>query len=313
MEIAVAQKGIERKRIERKHIERKHIEWTRHMEALKPVPVNLALICAGCLLCVIGMNAVIIPYNFLTGGLVGLAILIHYLFSWVEIGWTYLLLNIPLAILGWRHISRRFMAYTVFGTIFFSLAAAHLHPTVPDIKDPMLAALLAGVINGVGCGLILRSVGSAGGLDILVIYLNRRMGLRMGYVIIAMNSMILLAGAYFYDLEMLLYSIICLYASGRIADAIITGFNKRKSLMIITDRADEVARAILSDKGRGVTFLKGEGAFSGKDKNVIFTITSLTELSKLKALVLNIDPKAFIVVNDTLEVLGTRHGMGRVY
>lgn len=279
----------------------------------KTIGFNLALIMTGSVICVIGINALVIPFNFLSGGVVGMSILAHYLVPSLPVGWIYLLLNIPLALVGWRHISRRFMVYSVIGMVFFSVAAATIQPPVPDLQDPMLSALFAGVICGTGAGLILRSVGSAGGFDILVIYLNKRFGLRIGAVIFLLNAAVLLAGGLIYDLEMLLYSIVCLYSSSRTADAVISGFNQRKSMMVISDHADTIARTILADKGRGVTFLKGEGAFTGSPKKVIFTITGITELSKMKELIWQEDPNAFMVINDTLEVLGKRHGRGRVY
>ena len=279
----------------------------------KTIGINLTLIMTGSLICVIGINALIIPFNFLSGGIVGMSILTHYLVPSLPMGWIYLLFNIPLALIGWRHISHRFMIYSVIGMVFFSAAAATIQPPVPVLRDPMLAALFAGVICGTGAGLILRSVGSAGGFDILVIYLNKRFGFRIGAVIFLLNAAILAAGGFIYDLEMLLYSIVCLYSSSRTADAIISGFNQRKSLMVISDHADAIARTILADKGRGVTFLNGEGAFTGAPKKVIFTITGITELSKMKALIWQEDPNAFMVVNDTMEVLGKRHGRGRVY
>ncbi len=156
-------------------------------------------------------------------------------------------------------------------------------------------------------------MGSAGGLDIVSVYLNKRFGFRIGAIGFAANTLVLGAGALLYDLDLTLYSIIFLFIGARVTDAVITGFNKRKSIMIISDNAQEIADTILARQGRGVTFLKGEGAFTKKEKKIIFTITSLTELPKMKELILSLDPDAFVVVNDTLEVLGKRHGKGRVY
>jgi uncharacterized membrane-anchored protein YitT (DUF2179 family) len=229
------------------------------------------------------------------------------------IGLAYFLLNIPLAIIGWMNISRRFMIYSVFGMIFFSLAAATIHPPVPDIKDPILAALLSGIICGIGSGLILRSFGSAGGMDILGIYLNKKFGFRIGSIIFVGNASVLAAGAFFCNIQIALYSMIFLFTCGKVTDSILTGFNRRKALIVISDKAETIAERILNCKGRGVTFLNGEGAFSKKEKKVIFTITSLTELPKLKEMILTLDPDAFMVINDTLEVVGKRHGSGRVY
>jgi uncharacterized membrane-anchored protein YitT (DUF2179 family) len=203
--------------------------------------------------------------------------------------------------------------YSLFGLLFFSASLSIIHPPIPDISDPILAAILAGVICGTGAGLILRSLGSTGGMDILGIYLNKRFGFRIGTVLFASNALVLIAGAYLYDIQLSLYSVIFLYTSGKLTDAILTGFNRRKALIIISEKSENIGQKILTQIGRGVTYLKGEGAFTGSEKNVIFTITTLTELPKMKELILSEDPEAFIVVNDTLEVLGKRHGRKKVY
>jgi uncharacterized membrane-anchored protein YitT (DUF2179 family) len=279
----------------------------------KSIAVNMGLIAMGSIIYSVGMNSILVPQGFLNGGIVGIALLVHYLVPSLGVGVVYFLLNIPLAVLGWLHISRRFMMYSIFGICFFSFTAVVVNLRSFHINDPILAALMAGVICGSGGGIILRSLGSAGGLDIMSVFLNKKFGLRIGSIFFASNALVLLAGAYFCDLERALYSIIFLFTSGKVMDAIITGFNRRKSLLVISDHAEAIAGNILQSKGRGVTFLNGEGAFTKREKKVIFTITSLTELPKMKELILSADPEAFIVVNDTLEVLGKRHGKGRVY
>lgn len=280
---------------------------------MKSILINLGLIGIGSVVFVIGMNGILIPHEFLTGGLTGFAILLHYLVPFMNIGLLIFLLNIPLMILGWYTIHREFMLYTIFGILFFSAAADMIHIQFPPINDPILAAVFSGVICGAGSGIILHSAGSGGGVDILSIFLNRKFGFRVGTLLFAANASVLIAGAYLYDIQILLYSIIFLFCSGRVTDAVLTGFNKRKSILVISDEAESISNEILSQKGRGVTYLNGEGAFTGKPKKVIFTIITLSELPKIKQLILKIDPAAFIVVNDTLEVLGKRHGSGRVF
>ena len=274
---------------------------------------NIGLISLGSIIYVYGLNGILVPQGLLNGGVVGLSILIHYLIPVAGIGSIYLLLNIPLVFLGWMHVSRTFMLYTLYGILFFSFVAAAFQPEELPISDPILAALLAGVLCGTGGGMILRSMGSAGGLDILSVYLHKKLGLRMGAIFFASNALILTAGAFLYDIERALYSIIFLYTSGRIMVAVITGFNRRKSLIVISDYAQDIANTILEKKGRGVTFLNGEGAFTQKEKKVIFTITTLIELPKMKKTIMSIDPKAFIVVNDTLEVLGRQQSGSREF
>ena len=274
--------------------------------------INLGLISLGSLIFVIGMNGILVPHGFLSGGIVGLSILIHYLFPVASVGILYFLLNIPMAILGWLNISRRFMLYTLFGTVFFSVVAATYFPQFPMIQDPILAALSAGVICGVGAGLILRSLGSAGGSDIIAVYLFNKYGLGIGTVTFGISAAILLTGAYFHDLHMTLYSLIYLFTQGKITDAIMIGFNQRKTLMIITDQAETIAQKILQ-RGRSATFLKGVGAYSGKERKIIYTVTNFLELPQIKEFIFKQDPDAFVVVYETLEVLGKSYGTGRMF
>jgi uncharacterized membrane-anchored protein YitT (DUF2179 family) len=278
----------------------------------KSLAINLGLIFFGSLIYVIGMKSILIPAQLLSGGVTGIAVLLHYLFSGVNVGLLYFLLNIPLIIIGWIHISRRFMIYTVIGIITFSVMAAFIELSPPDITDPILSALYSGVICGAGGGIILRSLGSAGGLDVLAVVLNKKYGVRPGSILSLINILIIGTGAFFHDFEMSLYSIIFVYTSSKIIDAFLTGFNRRKSMMIISDQSEKIAQEILVREDRGVTFFNGTGAYSGRDKKVIFTILNLTELPKMKELVFNIDPNAFMVINDTLEVLGKRHGKLKV-
>jgi len=286
---------------------------TNKSPSFRPILESAALITGGSVIYALGLNGIMVPNHILTGGVVGIAMIGHYAVPAVSVGLFYLLLNIPLAAIGWFTVSRRFLFYSIFGTAVFSLAAVAAEPPVPEIRDPILAALSSGVICGFGAGLILRSAGSAGGMDILGVSLSKKFGFRIGQVVFIANAAVLTAGAFLYDVQVALYSMVYLFVTGRVTDSVITGFNRRKSLIVISDRARAIADKILSSEGRGVTFLKGEGAFSRQEKNVIFTITTLRELPKIKETILAIDPEAFLVVNDTLEVLGKRHGRGRVY
>jgi uncharacterized membrane-anchored protein YitT (DUF2179 family) len=274
--------------------------------------INLGLIALGCLIFIVGMNGILVPHGFLSGGVVGLAILIHYLIPLAGVGLVYFLLNVPLLILGWLNISRRFMLYTLFGTLFFSVAAALYFPKFPEIKDPILAALFGGVICGLGAGLILRSFGSAGGTDIISVYLYNKFGFRIGLVTFFLSATILLAGVFLYDLEMTLYTLIYLYTQGTVTDAIMVGFNQRKTLMVISDHIQTIADKLVQN-GRTATFFKGVGAYSGTERNVLYTVTNFIELAQMKDFIFKEDPNAFVVVYDTLEILGKRYGTGRIF
>lgn len=290
-----------------------HKDFTRTWDQLKPIARELALIITGCIVFSYGMNAIMIPAKLFSGGLAGIALLIGYQFASVDFGVTYLLLNVPLIVLGWLTISRRFIAYSIFGTAFFSLTASILDPEPVLLADPLLAALLAGVVCGFGAGLILKSIGSAGGMDILAIFLNQRFGFRVGTISFMANTAVILAGGWLLDLNLALYSIILLFTSGAVINSVVSGFNARMSLIVVSDNSDSIARDLLNRFNRGVTFLDGEGGYSQRPKRVILTVTTMTEVPKIKEMIFAFDPKAFVVINNTFEVLGQRYGALKIY
>lgn len=274
---------------------------------------NVLLLVVGSSIFAVGLNSVLVPKQFLSGGVIGVSLIIHYLVPSFNTGLVYFILNIPLILLGWFSVSKRFMAFTSFGMVVFSIAAGTIHPPPFAIENPILAALLGGVICGIGAGITLRSQGSGGGFDILAVYLNKKFGLRVGTAMFIANAAVLLAGAYFFSLELALYSLMYVYVSGKAINTVLTGFNQRKSVLIVSDEAQTIASQIMNELNRGVTFLEGIGGYTGEHKQVILSIITLTELPKMKEMIFDIDPDAFVVVNDTLEVLGKRHGTLRVY
>ena len=269
---------------------------------------NLVLLTVGSCLFAVGINGLLVPHTFTSGGIIGIALILHYLTDWTSVGIAYFLLNIPLIILGWLSVSRTFVLYTIYGMAVCSLAADFIVPTPFPVENPILAAVLAGIICGAGIGITLRSRGSAGGIDILAVFLNKKWSFRIGATTFLANALVLIAGGFCFGIEKALYSLIYVYTSSKVLDYVLTGFNQRKSILIISNSAREIADQILARLHRGATFLQGSGAYSGSEKQVILSIITLTELSKLKELVFDIDPDAFVVVNDTLEVLGKRHG-----
>jgi uncharacterized membrane-anchored protein YitT (DUF2179 family) len=156
----------------------------------------------------------------------------------------------------------------------------------------------------VGAGLIFRAGGSGGGTGIIVMVLNRRFSIRVGLVSFLLNSIPLVLGAFLIDLNAALYSIIYVYTSGSVMDRIITSFNERRSVWIISSQSSEICQEILIKLHRGVTLLSGKGAYSHSPVEVIYSVINPFELAKLKDLVITIDPKAFLIVNETQEVIG---------
>ena len=278
------------------------------LKSIKQMFWNLFLISLGSSLCAIAINGVLIPQKFLGGGLTGLVLIIHYLVPSLSVAILYALLNVPVFALGWMYVGRRFFLYSLAGTAIFSGAlAAGVHVSLP-VPDMLLSTLLAGIISGVGSGLILKSLGSAGGTDILSIVLLKRFSIRLGTTTLAFNCGVLALGAFLFPLEKVLYTLIYMYVSNRMLNLVVTGLSQRKAVSIISPRWEEISHKILEDIHRGVTIVQGQGAYTGQEEKILYTVVNFRELSHLKQLIRGIDSKAFVVVSDTLEVMGHRIG-----
>ncbi|MEW6488738.1 MAG: YitT family protein [Thermodesulfobacteriota bacterium] len=279
----------------------------RREGGVRTVAWNLFLMAAGSALCAVAINGILIPQRFLSGGFTGLALVIYYLWPLLPVSVLYALLNIPLFALGWFHVGRRFFLYSLAGMAFFSGTLQVVHVPVP-VQDPLLAALLAGIVTGAGSGIILRSLGSAGGTDILSIMLFRRFSIRLGTTVLAFNSVVLATAAVLFDLERALYTLIYIFVTARVVDVVVTGLSQRKAVTIISRQWQAIRRFVLDDIRRGVTVLQAQGGYSGGEEKVLFTVITFRELSRLKREIRRLDPQAFVVVSETLEVMGHRIG-----
>jgi uncharacterized membrane-anchored protein YitT (DUF2179 family) len=268
---------------------------------------QVALIAIGSAFCAIAINGILIPHRFLSGGFTGLALVIHYLVPFLPVGGLYFFLNIPSYILGWKFVGRRFFLYSIAGMFIFSAVVQWLSVTIP-VYDRLLSALLAGIISGIGSGIILRSWGSAGGTDILSVILVKRFSIRLGTTILAFNSVILLAAATLFSLESALYTLIYLFVTSYILNIVVTGLSQRKQVYIISPHWKEISKGIIEEIHRGATIIRGQGCYSGKEHRMVYTVITFRELGRLKQLINHVDPNAFVVVNDTREVMGQQIG-----
>jgi len=189
----------------------------------------------------------------------------------------------------------------------FSLVIFWPFPILP-VEDMILNALTAGIISGIGSGIILRSLGSAGGLDILSIILFKRFSVRPGTTVMAFHAALLLIALFRLPLERVLYTVIYFFINAYFVNLVVIGLSQRKAVMIISPRWKEISREIMEKLHRGVTIVRGKGGFSGQELHIIYSVITLTELSRFKGLVRKIDSDAFVVVSETLEVMGKRIG-----
>lgn len=268
---------------------------------------NLLLISVGSVLCAVAIKGVIIPKEFLTGGVTGLALLIHRLLPSLPVGIIYLILNIPLFVVGWLFVGRRFFFYSLAGVVVFSMALILPYKVLP-IQDMILAALSAGIVTGVGSGIILKSLGSAGGLDILSIILFKKYSMRPGTIVLAFNALLMTAAALYIPLDKVLYTLIFMFVTSYFVNLVVTGLSQRKAIMIISPQWKAISREIMDKLKRGVTVVRGEGGYTGNEIHILYSVITFSELSRFKEVIKKIDPEAFVVVTETLEVMGKRIG-----
>ena len=259
----------------------------------------------GCIFSACAINLFLVPHHLLSGGVSGLAIIFYYLFG-LPIGMQILGMNIPLLYAAYRLLGKEYTVVTIYGTLFFSFSvdAFKFMSTLNVIDDPIISAITGGILSGVGSGLIFRVNGSAGGLDIIAGIIKKYYSFNLGVVGFAVNCVIMLLSAALFGLKLAVLTLISMYVAANITDKVVEGFNRRKTIFIVSYNTDEIVEAILHEVGRGVTILNGVGAFTRQEKKVIFVVVNLTQIAKIKSLVHAADPGAFMIVADAAEVMG---------
>jgi uncharacterized membrane-anchored protein YitT (DUF2179 family) len=214
------------------------------------IPWNLFLISAGSFIFAIGVKAVAMPQEFISGGMSGLCLLIFYWTQWLSPGILYFIINVPIFIIGWLMISRRFFLYSIFGMLTLSWAIDQINFTIP-VHDPMLAAIAGGAILGTGAGITLHSLGSSGGNDVIAVLLNQKFNIRMGTFFFGFNLILFGFSLGILDVDRVLYSLVMSFVTAQMLDYVLTFFNQRKIVFIISNASQQIAEAINDRLKRG--------------------------------------------------------------
>lgn len=264
------------------------------------------LILAGSLAQALSMRLFLVPGEMVSGGVSGAAQIINFFTHW-PIGLMVFLGNVPLFLVGWRYLGgRRFVLRTAWAVATFSLLTDLLFYFIPAgmTGDNVLNSLYGGVTLGIGLGLVYRGQGTSGGSDILGRVLNYRLGFSISQAYLATDTIVVLASGFSFGWEKALYGLIVIYVSGLAAEAVSEGSRVFRTAMIITNKSQSVIDKILNEMCRGVTVLSATGAYTGEPRPVLYCVISRAEVSQLKALVREIDPKAFMVIGTASEALG---------
>lgn len=274
------------------------IEWRERAKVL------LAVV-AGCFFFALGADAFLVPHKLISGGISGISLMIYYLTGY-PLGTVNMILNIPIMWATWKWLGRWHVIVTVFGTTVVSFFLNNLTflTTAELTHDPIVGAMLGGIFSGLGLGIMYRQGGNSGGLDPIALIIRNKYGLQMGSVLLAINAVVLVFGAFIINVESAAITLISIYLSAMVTNKIVTGFNQRKAVFIISYKPEKVCDLIIDKVGRGATLLNGQGAYTKQPKQVILVVVGLLQVAKLKSLIEEEDPTAFMLITDAAEVIG---------
>lgn len=272
--------------------------------------VNYAGIAAGAIITAAGLDLFLIPNKIAAGGVSGLATVIHYV-AHIPVGATMLALNIPLFLFSIKKLGLRFGLNTLFGAVVLSVAIDVIARfTTVITQDIFLSTLYGGVVCGLGMGVVFKYHGTTAGTDLAAKLINRFTGLSVGQSLLAVDFFVITsAGIIFKSFELAMYALISLFVTSKVIDLVQEGRSDTKAFFIISSKPAEVARTIMQDMERGVTFLQGKGGYTETERDVLFCVVTSAELSTMKKIIHDTDAQAFVIVADTTEVLG--EGFGR--
>jgi uncharacterized membrane-anchored protein YitT (DUF2179 family) len=280
------------------------------MKTKMPIWVDYLMILAGTLFISMSVIWIYDPNEMVIGGFSGLSIIIkgmsQKLFEGgIPLWMTTAVLNIPLFLASWKLLGRNFIGKSLFATVMLSIWLAILPEYNLVGDDLVLAAVFGGGISGIGMGLVFLTKSMTGGTDMLASLIQIRLRhVSLPQIMQVIDGAIVFAGAVIFGIRPTLYAIVCVLIEAKVSDGIIDGMKYAKSVYIITEKYEEVSAVILEDIDRGVTGLRGVGMYSKEEKMVLYCVVSRREIVRVKELVQNIDPEAFVIVSDAREVLG---------
>ncbi len=272
---------------------------------LSPVELlkKFIFITAGAILMAVALEVFLVPNEIIDGGITGISIVLYEVTS-IPLGIFLFIINLPFLFLGYKQIGKTFAFSTLYGIIVMSVTTQLLHHVDPFTSEKILAVLFGGLILGLGVGLVIRYGGSLDGTEIVAILVSKKTRVPVGQIIMIMNVFIFIIAGFVFGWDSAMYSIFTYYMASKVMDIVVEGLNESKSVTIISAEYEEISQTIQDRLGRTTTFIYARGGYSGEDTQMIYCVVTRLELAKLKSVVHEIDPKAFIAIEHVSDVLG---------
>ncbi len=263
----------------------------------------------GTLLMAIAVNGVLVPNKLISGGISGISLMLYFVFGW-NLSLLTIILNIPIFIIGLKYLPKKFLFFSLFGTLVLALWIELTKNIIIPLDSELTIVVLGGLINGLGMGMIFRTGGSTGGTDIIAKIINKLFSIGMGSVSFMINMVIMAAAAYFFSINLAVVTAISMFVAAQATNLIVDGLNTRRTGTIIVspEYAEEICSAITTQLHRGVTMVAATGGYTHNQKIIIYTMINMREVSKLKQIVSAHDKHAFMTIVETAQVIGNGRG-----
>ncbi len=265
---------------------------------------SLPFLTLGAVIAALSIEMFLVPNEIIDGGIVGISIIASYLTK-IELGIFTFVLNLPFLILAFKKLGKRFVFSTLYAVSVMS-ATLGFFELNRITEEPLLATVFGGAILGLGVGMVLRNSGSLDGTEILSITISKKLGFSVGQIIMTINVFIFIAAGFVFDANKAMLSILTYFIASKVIDMVLEGFDDSKSVQIITDYAYEIGNSIIKNMDTSVTYIDAMGGYTHTPKKIIYCVIARLEINKLKDLVKNIDPNAFISIENVHEVEGKR-------
>ena len=262
-----------------------------------------SIVTIACIVMAFNINYFFLGNKLGQGGVSGLSLILHYLTN-IDISYIYLGLNIPLIVIAYIFIGKNFVFKTLFATLVLTIFLKVFGSFRGPIDDILMASIFGGGINGIAIGTIFYAGGSSGGTDIIAKIINKHYGIAIGKVLLTIDFIILSMVAFIFGKVIFMYTLISLLVSSKMIDIIQEGIYSAKGVTIITNKVEELRKKIMEDTGRGITLINAKGAYTQKEIGMLYCVVGKYQLMKVKSIVKEIDPMAFMIVNQVHEVIG---------
>lgn len=263
------------------------------------------MVTIGCVIIGIAFNTFYLTNNLLSGGISGVAVIAYYLFG-LPVGIVSIILNIPLFILAYKFMDKEYIVGALYGMLAFSFCVDFFHflSETVIVHDKLLSCIAGGALYGIGAALMYRVGGSGGGMDIVGAIIQKYYSISINNCNFVFNIFLLFVGSFLFGIEPVLYTLLTMFVMNKTCNAFVIGFDFKKNIIIISDNPEPIAEAIIKVVGRGVTYLHGEGAFTHRQRDILFVVAKLTQTAKIRSIVRDIDPNAFMIIHDVNDVFG---------